>query len=46
MGAHKKMIEELIQVYSIGLVGGIFISAIPFMLGCVVNLPLDIMRKG
>ena len=48
MGAHTKMIEvvDLLQLFSIGLVSGIVISAVPFIVGIVVNLPFDIMRRG
>ena len=48
MGADKKMIEvvDLLQIFSMGLVSGIVVSAVPFIVGAVVNLPFDIMRRG
>lgn len=47
MGANQKVIvNDLLEVFSIGLVAGICVSAIPFIVGLAVNLPFDIMRKG
>ena len=47
MGAVQKVsVNDLLQVFSIGLASGICISAIPFMVGLAINLPFDIMRKG
>lgn len=47
MGAVQKVsVNDLLQVFSIGLVAGICVSAIPFVVGLAINLPFDIMRKG
>lgn len=40
------VVEDLLQIFSIGLVSGIILSAVPFIVGIVVNLPFDIMRRG
>lgn len=40
------VVEDLLQIFSIGLVAGIILSAVPFIVGIVVNLPFDIMKRG
>lgn len=39
-------VEELLSIFIIGFLGGIFFSAISFIIGTVVNFPLHIIRKG
>ena len=40
------MVEETIELYAAGVGCGVLLSFIPFAIGAVIRLALDIMRKG
>lgn len=40
------MMEEMIELYAAGVGCGVLLSLIPYAIGAVIRLALDIMGKG
>ena len=39
-------LNEVVELYAVGVGCGILLSLLPFVVGSVAGLALDIMRKG
>lgn len=46
MGANKMSYEELLQVFMLGIVFGILMSVLPFVIGEAINTIYKIMKGG